>query len=618
MRATDKGVGVKDVNVTLDGEAIDIPYTTSSAKLNPGDHVVQVTAEDKAGNMSEKAVNFSTVVEMPHKPEIVSPPNGEKDVDLNPTLKVKMSDPTDDDLDVTFYRGHKYNVESEERVKAYKGATGVEPPRERVPEDEEPLTEEEYAKLLDADDEYLVTDSTEEFPYLRFEVQVDKKLDKKNMVELIWQGKSLDGRKVTMYAWNYVESKWDAISSSISEEEKEFTLTGNVNVAEYVKEQTANILIQDQIPPPEDYDYTFVWMSDTQFYTEIWPHIFESQVNWIRDNEDEMNIKYVSHTGDIVNEENEPYQWQRADQYMGVLDQVNIPYGVLAGNHDLTPDNDYKYFVQYFGENRFKDKPYYGESYKNNRGHYDLISSHGNDYIMVTMGWDIGEEEIAWMNRVLKKHPDRKAILSFHDYLQANGTRSLTGDTIFQKVVVPNKNVIAVLSGHYTGSEKLVDEIDDDGDGTPDRKVYQMLSDYQGFEEGGQGYMKLLHVDTSSNKILVKTYSPYKDDYNYFDPEEYPEKDEFTIDLDTEPQVKRVATNYFEVNVYTDTKIGRVRNVKSGREAEVKWRNLQANKTYYWYVIAEDRYGGRSVSDIARFTTGNGLSGNGEAITTLR
>ena len=71
------------------------------------------------------------------------------------------------------------------------------------------------------------------------------------------------------------------------------------------------------------------------------------------------------------------------------------PYGVLAGNHDVDhKSSDYTQFTKWFGEDRFKDKPYYGESYKNNRGHYDLISANGNDYIMLYMGWGVQDEDI--------------------------------------------------------------------------------------------------------------------------------------------------------------------------------------------------------------------------------
>jgi len=346
-------------------------------------------------------------------------------------------------------------------------------------------------------------------------------------------------------------------------------------------------------------------MSDTQYYAESYPYIYDRQTKWIAEKQDEMKIKYVFHTGDIVDEADKEYQWQNADNFMKVLDDNNIPYGVLAGNHDVDhKTSDYTQYYKWFGEDRFKDKPYYGESYKNNRGHYDLISSNGNDYIMLYMGWGVEDEDIKWMSNILKQYPHRKAILSFHEYLLVSGNRSPLGNRIYDQLVLPNKNVIAVLSGHYHDSETLVDPIDDNKDGTPDRQVYQMLGDYQGGPEGGQGYMKLLHFDQKNNKIIVNTYSPYLDDYNFYDPSEFPEKDERNLEVDLQPQQKRVATDYFTVNIYTDTEIGKAENIPSGSTAQVEWKGLAENQSYSWYVMAEDDFTGKAVSDVWTFTKG--------------
>ena len=258
--------------------------------------------------------------------------------------------------------------------------------------------------------------------------------------------------------------------------EEDFTLKANAAVA-VCKDSKINVLVQDEIPAsPEQYDYTFVWMSDTQYYSESYPYIFDRMTKWIVENQWGVKIKYVIHTGDLVDKSDKEFQWNNASTFMKTLDDANIPNGVLAGNHDVDhKTSDYTNFYRYFGEERYKNRPHYGGSYKNNRGHYDLISAGGNDYIIVYMGWGVDDEAIAWMNKVLATHPDRKAILSFHEYLQATGTRHPMGDKLYNEVVLHNQNVFAVLSGHYHEAQTLVDEIDDNGDGKPDRKVYQML-----------------------------------------------------------------------------------------------------------------------------------------------
>ena len=474
-----------------------------------------------------------------------------------------------------------------------------------VPAGETEFSAEDMSLVSKVDGNYLINNSDTQFPYHRFEVTVDDAVDENDLVELVWKGKSLEGRKVSMYAWNHQSNQWKLIDYKIAGT-ADFELKGNVEVADFVKEHKINVLVQDEIPSsPDEYDYTFVWMSDTQYYSESYPHIYQRQTDWIAEKKDELKIKYVFHTGDLVDEHDKPDQWEVADKSMKTLDDNNIPYGVLAGNHDVNhTEEDYTEYYKWFGADRFEDKPFYGESYKNNRGHYDLISAQGNDYIMLYMGWGVTEEDIQWMSDVLKQYPDRLAILNFHEYLLVSGNRSPLGDQIYKELVEPHSNVIAVLSGHYHDSEALISEMDDNGDGQTDRQVYQMLADYQGGPEGGQGFIRLLHFDQDTNRIIVNTYSPYLDKYNFYDTTEFPGKDEFKINVDLQVKTKQVATDYFAVNIYSDKKIGKAENVKSGSNVDVKWEGLSENAIYSWYAVAEDEYTGRTVSDIWTFTKG--------------
>ncbi|MFE5319214.1 FIMAH domain-containing protein [Paenibacillus sp. NPDC056579] len=610
--AVDPVAGVKTVEVQLDGKRIQTPYGASSATLSPGSHELRIEAEDRVGNRAEKSVRFTTPVETPDEPAVAAPSDGAVGVDLNPALQVRVNDPTGDDMKVTFYKGYKYGAANRDSVRFFTNATDWEPPSVFQPAGETELTEEEASKLLAVDGQYATIDSTTQFPYLRMQVKLDEGVSNDDQIEIVWKGHSLAGRKVTMYAWNHAQGQWTDAASFVPSTEDDFTLRGKVTARDYVRDRKVDVIVQDQIPARGDYDYTFVWMSDTQFYSELYPHIYESQVNWIKDKASEMNIRYVVHTGDLVNEPTAAYQWDRASANMKVLEDANIPYGVLAGNHDVgTTDSDYTTYYKYFGADRFERQPYYGDSYKNNRGHYDLISANGNDYLFLYMGWSIGSEEIAWMNSILAQYPERTAIICLHDYLQPNGTRSETGNTIYQEVVLPNSNVVAVFSGHYTGSALLTDQVDDNGDGQPDRKVYQMLNDYQGFEEGGLGYMKLLHFDTESGNLYVNTYSPYKNDYNYYEPDQYPGKDEVTLTLNLTPKEKRVATDYIEAKLLTNEAIGSVAKVSSGQIAQVHWNGLGELKTYSWYTVAEDAYGGRISSDVWQFTTKDAITAPG-------
>ncbi len=102
------------------------------------------------------------------------------------------------------------------------------------------------------------------------------------------------------------------------------------------------------------------------------------------------------------------------------------------------------------------------------------------------------------------------------------------------------------------------------------------------------------------------------DDYNYYDTDEYPNKDEFMINLDLTPKEKRVATDSFVVNVYTNSEIGTVQNVASGDTAEITWSGLEEGKTYYWYTRITDQYSGSKRSSIWSLIKGRDDVSEGE------
>ncbi|MBS2970582.1 metallophosphoesterase [Metabacillus sp. KIGAM252] len=247
-------------------------------------------------------------------------------------------------------------------------------------------------------------------------------------------------------------------------------------------------------------DFSFVWMTDTQYYVRDHPKILTSQMNWIVKNRMPERLSYLVHTGDLVHNSGQYSQWERNHQAFRRLDAQGFSYGVLPGNHDFTGSGGLQPYYRFFGEHRFDAKPYYKGSFLDNCGHYDLAGGK----VFLYMGWcKAGKGEVKWMNRVLKHYRNKEAVMAFHDYLTYQGTRSKNGDRIYKDVVVPNKNVKLVLSGHYYGIAKRVD-VPQKG-----RKVYQLLANYQGLPQGGGGYMQIL--TWKQGGIRVRSYSPYLD-----------------------------------------------------------------------------------------------------------
>jgi hypothetical protein len=62
-----------------------------------------------------------------------------------------------------------------------------------------------------------------------------------------------------------------------------------------------------------------------------------------------------------------------------------------------------------------------------------------------------------------------------------------------------------VVSGHITGGGKLTST------GDHGNQVHQVLVNYQGTREGGQGYLRTLTFSPANDTIYVRAYSPKLD-----------------------------------------------------------------------------------------------------------
>jgi predicted MPP superfamily phosphohydrolase len=600
--ASDHLSGVGKIEAELDGRAVELPLETSSTILTQGEHRLKVTVYDGAGNSAVLEETFQIEDEKPLAPGEVSPADFAVQVPTNTRLRANVSDPGGDAMDVRFLQGEKYDFARQDGISGYTHVADREPPLVMTPDGEAEIADNEAGKIAFADGEYLVTDTDSGFPYHRFEVELEEEVQSTDKVELYWKGRTLPGRIVTLYAWDYDAGKWIPLKSETGQDaETDIVLTAEIEAGRFVRDGRIQAMVQDEVKSAND-PFTILWFTDTQYYAESYPDIFDRLGDWIAEEYKKGTFAYAIHTGDIVNVANDEKQWEVADRNLKKLDDAGVPYGVLAGNHDVIIDGvNYSYYGKYVGADRYKDNPWYGGEMDNNRNHYDLFSFGGHDFIFLYIGFGLEDtpETVAWANEVLQKHADRIAIVGMHAYLETNGTLSNMAQNVFDQVIAPNKNVQLVLSGHYHAANRVVKTVTHP-DGTT-RQVIEMLADYQGGPEGGSGYVRLLKFDPTAGTLDVDTYSPYLDDYNFFDD---------AVEDFTEPFVfrdiqKRVATDYIAVNVYKDVLIGEQKGLTSGSVASVQWDQLTAGKTYYWYMDITDEYGASMRSPIYRFTTVN-------------
>lgn len=130
-------------------------------------------------------------------------------------------------------------------------------------------------------------------------------------------------------------------------------------------------------------EFSIVVLPDTQYYSQSYPSLYYAQTRWIVENRYSHNILFVSHLGDIVHN-NDLYEqeWLVADAAMSELDNV-LPYGILAGNHDMQIGGTAQFYKKYFPDSRFQDYPWWGGSFNDNKNNYQLISAPGQKLIIL-------------------------------------------------------------------------------------------------------------------------------------------------------------------------------------------------------------------------------------------
>ncbi len=230
---------------------------------------------------------------------------------------------------------------------------------------------------------------------------------------------------------------------------------------------------------PQADNFTLVALPDTQFYSESYPSIFDNQTQWIVDTAGNLKTIFVTHEGDVVNVMTQTIQWENANHSMSKLDG-NVPWAIAPGNHEL--DSNATNYNTYFGYDRFNGKSWYGGAYQNtNTNSYELFSGGDDDYLIFHLQYGVNDSVLAWANTTISSYPNRRAIVTTHDYMDSSGTRSTTGTLIWNDFVAPHANqIFLVMCGHTLGETIRTDIVNG-------HTVYQLLADFQGRANGGNG-----------------------------------------------------------------------------------------------------------------------------------
>ena len=284
---------------------------------------------------------------------------------------------------------------------------------------------------------------------------------------------------------------------------------------------------------------------------EFYPS-FIRQIEWLSENAEAINLRFVTQVGDIIENGHVHEQWKLADAAMAVLDgginadgKKGIPWNVAYGNHEVNfkekgSDPSGKkadLFRSYFGGNTISTHRYSNQkSFKgvssNELNTYHIIQGagekSGRQFLMLNLEYDVPghkkdskvlEEDrpkfdaIQWAQGVLDQHHKMPTVITTHvfegkkygppnrPYSKGPGRNSQI--QIFEKLVRNNPQVFLVLSGHTSEDSHQV-KTNDAG-----YKVLQLVTDYNKvLPHGGGGYMRLIKIDESKETLAVKTFTP--------------------------------------------------------------------------------------------------------------
>ncbi len=274
--------------------------------------------------------------------------------------------------------------------------------------------------------------------------------------------------------------------------------------------------------------FSVVLVPDTQNYSEKFPETYLAQTTWIRDNAEARHIKFAIHLGDIVQTAAVENEWKVADAAQKILDG-HVPYSVVPGNHDLDKTGDaltrgVTMYHKYFPPSRFEKYPWYGGHMgEDNACNFTFFEQDNLKFMVLSFAFAPSDEMLAWADGVVKEHPDHRVIVATHYYLRPTGrgqggTYGLgnnDGEQLWDKFVRKHANIFMVVCGHVLGVHHQISTND------AGKPVHEMLCDYQGEANGGDGWLQTMNFVPATNKIEVEAYSPTLDAYRKEAPDSY-------------------------------------------------------------------------------------------------
>ena len=255
--------------------------------------------------------------------------------------------------------------------------------------------------------------------------------------------------------------------------------------------------------------------------------LMPDRYQWLVNNKEALNLKYIAHTGDVVNwGAVDPMQFTRANSATNILDASGIPYGYAVGNHDTaavttggsaapgdtrTNLRNTTAFNQTFPLTRFKNVGGAFEAGKMDNM-YQTFSAGGKDWLVLTLEMWPRQAAVDWAKQVVTDHPHHNVIISTHAYVDSSAARPTTGNygdlnaqVVWQQLISQYPNIKMTLSGHYGPVGGVGGYSYSEATGVNGNKIAQIMTAYHA---SYQDHVRLLQINTADGTINSSVYIP--------------------------------------------------------------------------------------------------------------
>lgn len=256
---------------------------------------------------------------------------------------------------------------------------------------------------------------------------------------------------------------------------------------------------------------------------------FKAQRDWILDNQEDWNIRFVTHVGDVVDDPDSEHQWSQVEEILEPIPD-KIPFNVSPGNHDREKTGDgysLENFRKHFGPDEFQEYDWFESRGADGMVYRQEFSGGGQEFQNIGLPHEPTESQLAAAGEAIREE-GIPTIVTTHGYLRDNHDYSgRTRETVLKdgnsgvqindKLVKENEEVFAVLGGHSFRNKAKNDDggeyVQVSGDGQD--TLIELLANFQGRPNGGNGYLKLMefrrgveHCEEYPDSIHIRTYSP--------------------------------------------------------------------------------------------------------------